>query len=117
MPGAEIQADLKGSATRAETLRRSGRTRTKSRGSNHWLTLNRGNEARVDIACELIHGEMAGDSQLGGSRSDGRCEVSRDFNPWLTLSCGNETSVDFTFELIPGELAGSGQSVERHVGS
>jgi hypothetical protein len=81
------------------------------------LTLNHWNEARVDIAFDLRHREMAGDSRLGGSRSDGRCEVSRDFNHWLTLSCGNETSVDFTFELIHGVVAGSGQSVERHVGS
>jgi hypothetical protein len=83
--------------------------------------------ARVEIAFELIHGEMARDSRsgggrsggdrLGGSRLGGRRDGSLDSNPWFTLSRRNATSVDFTYELIHGELAGGGQSVGRHVGS
>ena len=57
--------------------------------------------ARVDIAFELIHGDIAGDSRSGGSRSggsrsEGRRDRSCDSNHWLTLSRGNATSVDLS---------------------
>jgi hypothetical protein len=67
---------------------------------------------RANIAFELIHGEMAGDSRLGG-----RCDGTVESDHWVTLSRGNVTSVHFTFELSHGELAGGARSVERHVGS
>jgi hypothetical protein len=86
--------------------------RDESRDSNHWLTLKHGNVVRVDFAFDRIHGEMAGDSRLGGRR-DG----SGDSDHWVTLSRGNVTSVDFTFELIHRELAGRGRSVESHIRS
>jgi len=78
--------NLFGGTSGAETLMRWGGRRDESGDSNHWLTPNCGNVARVEIAFGLIDGEMAEDCRLGGGRSGGRRKESRDSNHSCTLT-------------------------------